>query len=314
MKKALITGISGQDGYYLAKLLIDKNYQVYGLDLNDHNLDKTLKNNLQNFYSVDLNYSEALYKIISEILPDEIYHLAAYHFSSQHSGNLKHDFNTFYKINVESTLNILNAIKDNSNKSKLFYSSSCQVFGNTKEYPQNEDTSFNPMCNYSISKVMSTYLCNFYSEEYNIRTNVGILYNHESPKRSNTFITTQIVNAAIEAKKGKNIKLEVNNINAHIDWGSAIDYVRAMWLILQNNENGNFIISSGKTHTIKEFSEITFSYFNLDYKNYIFQKKGITNKVNKKYYGINSKLKKLTGWKSEMSFENLIHSMITEKI
>ena len=314
MKKALITGVSGQDGYYLAKLLLSKGYLVYGFDISDVKLDESIKSNLTEFFQLDLSKSIFLADLIKKIKPDEFYHLAAYHFSSDKAGNIKNEFEKFYNTNFKSTNIILDAIKSYSQKTKFFYSSSCQVFGESNEYPQCEETKYNPLCYYSISKVASTHLCNLYRNKFNIHASVGILYNHESPKRDDSFITAQIINAAIDVSNGKNVKLGINNLNAEVDWGAASDYVEAMWLILQCQKSDNYIISSGETNTIKEFADLAFSYFNLDYKKNIFQKKNKSNLINEKYFGNNEKLKRVTGWEPKTKLNDIIKSMINSKI
>lgn len=314
MKSAFITGISGQDGFYLAKLLLSKGYLVYGFDNNKQKLDKDFKSSLKEFFEIDLSESNSLADIIKKIKPDEFYHLAAYHFSSQKDGNINREFDKFISINFKSTEIILNSIKLYSSKTKFFYSSSCQVFGDSYDYPQSEKTKYNPLCYYSISKVASTYLCDFYRKKFNIHASVGILYNHESPRRDNSFITTQIINAAIDVYNGKNVMLEINNLNAEVDWGSAEDYVEAMWLILQCKKSDNYIISSGNTHTIKDFANLAFSYFNLDYSKNIFQKKNSMTLINKKYFGNNEKLKEVTGWNPKTDLKSIIKSMIISKI
>jgi len=314
LKSAFITGISGQDGFYLAKLLLSKGYLVYGFDISQEKLDNDFKSSLKEFIEIDLSASNSLVDIVKKIKPDEFYHLAAYHFSSQKDGNLNKEFEKFNSVNFKSTNIILNSIKLHSPKTKFFYSSSCQVFGDSYEYPQSEKTKYNPLCYYSISKVASTYLCDFYRKKFNIHASVGILYNHESPRRDDSFITTQIINAAIDVFNGKSVKLEINNLNAEVDWGSAEDYVEAMWLILQCEKSDNYIISSGHTYTIQEFANLAFSYFNLDFSKTIFQKKNILNLVNKKYFGNNEKLKKATGWKPKNDLKSIIKSMIISKI
>lgn len=314
MKKALITGAAGQDGTYLKDLLLSLNYEIYGID---YSFDHLKNNELAKFkktYEVDISNSESLFKILEEITPNEIYHLAAYHFSSQSKGNLKNSYSKFYDINLISTNNILEYIKNYNSNCKIFYASSCQVFGKVDSFPQTETTVLNPDSLYSISKVASMHLCNFYRDYHAVFSSVGILYNHESPLRNLSFITAQISNTAALASKGQKKVLKVRNINSELDWGSAKDYVEAMWLTLQQPKGSTYIISSGIKRSIKDFAKVAFEYVNLDYRNFIIQDKNYNQKRKTPYIGNNNKIKKICNWHPKTSFNEMVEEMVDSHI
>lgn len=314
IKKALITGISGQDGSYLAEFLLDKGYEVYGVTRSSSILPEQIRNRIKNSYEIDITKSDLLKKIILKIMPDEIYHLAAYHFSSQNDGNKKKLFNKFYSINLLATNEILETIRFHLPNCKFFYASSCQVFGKVNCSPQNENTSFRPESLYSISKTAGTNLCQFYRDHYNIYTSVGILYNHESVRRQISFVTTQIAESAAKAFLGQSIKLELRDIKAQADWGAAQDYVRAMWLTLQLKKGDNFIISTGLTHSVGEFAEIAFRSVGLNSIDYVFQNPNFKSEPRIPFIGDNTKIKNECNWKPIITLENLVKDMVQAQI
>jgi GDPmannose 4,6-dehydratase len=317
MKKAIITGVLGQDGYYLAELLLGKNYFVYGVyknrDLNEIPIWQSKNIKLYNF---DLNQLGLLEDLINEIQPDEIYHLAANHFSSQKIINSVISFIPFSDINIMVIDKILSIVYNNQFKTKVFYASSSHVFGDVKYYPQTENTPFNPNSFYSISKVAASNLCNFYRDSLGVFISVGILYNHESERRNPSFVTTQIATAAASAILGLEAKLYLRNLEAIVDWGAAKDYVVAMWHTLQQPISDNYIISSGIPRTINEFAKVAFEYVKLDAKKYIFQTESI-NKLQQKttvYVGNPSKIQSICKWAIKYSFEDLVAEMVQFKI
>ena len=267
-KVAIITGISGQDGSYLAELLLHKGYKIIGI------CNPKKRNNLKNLYKIkkkidfrkiDINNYSKIKTLIKKTKPNEFYHLAAQSFI-----NYKFE-DEFFKLNpnINGTHYILSAIREFSPKTRFYFAASSELFGNSVTYPQNESTKFNPRSAYGISKIAGFYLTKNYREAYNIYACSGILFNHESPRRNINFISRKIsYNLALILKK-KIKKLNLGNINAQRDWGHAKDYVYAMWKMLQLNKPQDFVIGTGKTHSVKDFLKIAFSSVNLNYKKYI---------------------------------------------
>jgi GDPmannose 4,6-dehydratase len=309
-KIAVITGISGQDGSYLAELLLKKKYKVYGI------LNPQKKKNLKNlkeikkklfFKNIDLNNYKKIKDLIRKIKPSEFYHLAAQSFI-----NYKFE-DEFFKLNpnINGTHYILSAIKQFSPKTKFYFAASSELFGNVKKSPQNEDTKFNPRSAYGISKVAGFYLTKNYREAYNIHACSGILYNHESPRRNENFVSRKITKNLSLIIKGKVKKISLGNINSKRDWGHAKDYVYAMWKMMQLKKPQDFVIGSGKIHTVKDFIKLAFKYANLNYKKYI--------KIDNKLFRPNdkiilkanfSKAKKILKWKPTITFKSLVKEMV----
>ena len=309
-KVAIITGISGQDGSYLAELLLEKKYKVYGV------LNPQKKKNLKNlreikkklfFKNIDLNNYKKIKDLIRKIKPSEFYHLAAQSFI-----NYKFE-DEFFKLNpnINGTHYILSAIKQFSPKTKFYFAASSELFGNVKKSPQNEDTKFNPRSAYGVSKVAGFYLTKNYREAYNIHACSGILYNHESPRRNENFVSRKITKNLSLIIKGKVKKISLGNINSKRDWGHAKDYVYAMWKMMQLNKPQDFVIGSGKTHTVKDFIKLAFKYANLNYKKYI--------KIDNKLFRPNDKVilkanfnkaKKILKWKPRITFKSLVKEMV----
>ena len=317
-KTALITGITGQDGSYLAELLLKKNYKVHGIvrrvALEDrvHRLWRLRKIlNKIKLHAASLESYASLVKIVQKVRPDEIYHLAA---QSYVSYSFEDEFSTI-NTNVGGTHFVLSALKEFSPKSKFYFAGSSEMFGKVKEVPQNENTPFNPRSSYGISKVTGYELTKNYREAYNLFCCTGILFNHESPRRGFEFVTRKISHAAARIKLGLQKDLELGNINARRDWGHAQDYVLAMWKMLQLKKPQDFVIATGKQHSVKEFAKLAFEILDLDYKKYV--------KYNKIYdrpsevaslLGNYSKAKKIIKWKPETSFKELVKGMVIEDL
>ena len=309
-KIAIITGVSGQDGSYLAELLVKKKYKIYGI-LNPKK-KRNLKNlvNIKNkiiFKNVDINNFSKIKNLIKKIKPNEFYHLAAQSFI-----NYKFE-DEFFKLNpnINGTHYILSAIREFSPKTKFYFAASSELFGNIKKSPQNEETKFNPRSAYGVSKVAGFYLTKNYREAYNIHACSGILYNHESPRRNQNFVSRKISKNLSLIIKGKIKKFKLGNINSKRDWGHARDYVYAMWKMLQQKKPQDFVIGTGKLHSVKEFIECAFKYVNLNYKNHI--------KIDKKLFRPNDKIilradfkkaKKILKWSPKISFKSLVHEMV----
>ena len=310
MKRALIVGVAGQDGYYLTKNLVLKNYSVYGVDRFVSSKCADQKIILSGFAQIELSQTSSLVDYIRKILPDEIYYLAAHHFSSEGEENRAGLMTPFLKINVMTPNAVLELLQTEMPLCKFFYAASSQIFGLTDTHPQNEDTPFHPDTPYAISKATALLLCRYYRETHGIYTATGILYNHESPHRSQSFVTAQIARAAALAAKGRGVPLFLKNLNAVVDWGAAEDYVEAMWCVLQQPSGGEFIISSGVRRTVMDFARAAFDVVGLKAEEYIFQRSGVSSSKLVTYVGDNSKIRLQCGWHPQKTFENLVKEMV----
>lgn len=314
MKKALITGITGQDGSYLAELLLSKGYEVHGivrrvaLEDSEHRLWRIrhLLNKIV-LHPGSMESYASIFNIVAKIKPDECYHLAAQSFVSY---SFEDEFSTI-NTNINGTHFMLSAIKENVPKCKFYFAASSEQFGHVRETPQNENTPFYPRSPYGISKVAGFDLTRNYREAYGIFACSGILFNHESPRRGFEFVTRKITHAVARIKMGLSKELRLGNLNAKRDWGFSGDYVQAMWLILQQNKPQDYVISTGETHTVKEFVQIAFGHAGLDWKKYV--------KIDKNFYrpsevhlllGDYSKAKKKLGWKPKVKFKELVKMMV----
>ena len=315
MKKkiALITGITGQDGSYLAEFLLKKKYIVHGIirrvamEDQDHRLWR-IKHilNKVTIHAATLESYASLVKIISVVKPTELYHLGAQSFVSY---SFQDEFSTL-NTNINGTHYVLSAIKDFSPQTKLYFAGSSEMFGKVQRIPQNEKTRFYPRSSYGISKCTGFDLVRNYREAYNLFACTGILFNHESPRRGFEFVTRKITSAVAKIKSGKQKYLELGNIKAKRDWGHAKDYVEAMWKMLQQNKPDDFVIGTGKVHSVENFLKLSFKYAGLNYKKYL--------KINKKFYrpaevdflvADFSKAKKKLNWKPRIKFNQLVKEM-----
>jgi GDPmannose 4,6-dehydratase len=314
MKKALITGISGQDGSYLAEFLLSKNYEVHGLVRRVALEDETHRLwRLRNFkdkitlHSGSLESYASLVKIIEKIKPDEIYHLAA---QSYVSYSFEDEFSTI-NTNVNGTHYVLSAVKEFSKKSKFYFAGSSEMFGKVEETPQNERTRFHPRSAYGISKVTGFELTRNYREAYSINACTGILFNHESPRRGFEFVTRKISHSVARIKHGLQKKISLGNIDSKRDWGHAKDYVEAMWLMLNQGNNKDFVIGTGEQHSVREFAEKAFNFVNLNYKDYVkIDQKLIRPAEVDTLLADYSGAKKEFNWQPKISFENLVNEMV----
>ena len=313
-KIALITGITGQDGSYLAELLLKKKYEVHGvvrreaLEDQKHRLwrIKKIKNDIKLHATSIENYLN-LYKIIKKINPDEVYHLAA---QSYVSNSFKDEFSTF-TTNINGTHNILSAIKELDKKMKFYFAASSEMFGEVKKTPQDENTPLNPRSPYGISKLTGYHLSKHYKEAYGIHASCGILFNHESPRRGLEFVTRKISYSVAKIKYGLQKKIKLGNINAKRDWGHAEDYVKAMWLILQQKKPDNYVVGTGVGHTVKDFAKKAFECVNLNYRDYIELDKNLIRPTEINSLIANySKIKKDLKWKPTITFNNLVEEMV----
>ena len=317
-KTALITGITGQDGSYLTELLLSKGYNVHGIvrrvAIEDperrlwrirHILDKVT------LHSASLDSYASIFKVVSEVKPDECYHLAAQSFVSY---SFEDEFSTF-GTNIDGTHFVLSSLKELAPACRFYFAASSEMFGNATESPQNENTPFNPRSIYGISKLAGYHLTKNYKEAYNLFALSGILFNHESPRRGFEFVTRKITNSVAKIKLGLAEELRVGNLEARRDWGYSKDYVDAMWLMLQQDEPENFVIATGKTHSVKELLNIAFSHVNKNWEDYVV--------IDQQFYrpaeiyelkGDTSKAKEKLGWKPSISFEKILEMMVDEDI
>jgi len=334
MKKALITGITGQDGSYLAEFLLDKGYEVHGLvrrssSENTERIDHLLRNingNISNLFLDfgDLSDGSNISRIIEKIKPDEIYHLGA-----QSHVRVSWDIPE-YTGNVTGlgTLRVLDAIKESGIKTKFYQASSSEMFGKVDEVPQNENTKFYPRSPYGCAKVYAYWITRNYRESFGLFACNGILFNHESPRRGETFVTKKITKGLSRIKLGLDSKLYLGNLEAKRDWGYAKDYVECMWLMLQQEKPDDYVVATGETHSVREFIEKSCEILGIDlvWKGKGLEEKGIDKKTGKTIIEINpiffrptevdllvgdySKAKKILGWSPKTKFAELTKLMI----
>ena len=317
-KVALITGISGQDGSYLAEFLLKKGYKVHGivrrvaLEDETHRLWR-IRNILNDvtLHAGSLESYAILFNTILKIKPDEVYHLAA---QSYVGYSFEDEFSTL-NINVNGTHYMLSATKEFAGKIKFYFAGSSEMFGKVAETPQTESTPFNPRSSYGISKVTGYYLTKNYREAYNLHASNGILFNHESPRRGFEFVSRKITNAVARIKKGLQKKLKLGNINSKRDWGHAQDYVEAMWLMLQQKNPNDYVIGTGKQHSVEDFAKKAFAHVGLNYKDYLVIDKSLIRPAEVDTlladYG---KAKKELNWEPKITFENLVKNMVEEDL
>ena len=313
-KTALITGITGQDGYYLANLLLSKNYKVHGivrrvaLEDKSHRLWRIqdIVNKI-NLHSASLESYASLVKIIQKIKPDELYHLGGQSFVSY---SFEDEFSTI-NTNINGTHYVLSAIKDFSPKTKFYFAGSSEMFGKVQQVPQNEKTRFYPRSAYGISKVAGFELTRNYREAYNLFCSSGILFNHESPKRGFEFVTRKITFGVAKIKHNLQKKLVLGNIKSKRDWGHAKDYVEAMWRMLQQKKASDFVISTGLQHSVEDFAKLAFSLVDLDYKKFIeVDEKLLRPTETDALVGDSSYAKKVLKWKPKIKFSELVKDML----
>jgi len=311
VKNAIIIGSRGQDGRLLWTLLREVGYAMVGIDI-DHTCctDETWTK------KINIGNQNHILELIKHVKPDEIYYLAAYHHSSQDIwGEDLDEFKRSYEVNVLGGVNVLESIRKLSKDTRFFYAGSSHMFGVPSTQRQNEETSFNPNCIYGISKYMGTKMCQYYRERYDIFASVGILYNHESPLRASRFVSKKIVETAVKIRKGENERLVLGDLEVEVDWGYAGDYVSAMHKILQHNVPEDFIISSGDTHTIKEFVEEVFNYVELDWKKYVDVRPDVVSGRRKSnLFGDNRKIRTALGWQPVTDFRKLCRIMVDKEI
>jgi GDPmannose 4,6-dehydratase len=317
VKKALITGITGQDGSYLTELLLSKGYEVHGIirrasTFNTARIDHLYKDPHINGVRLFLHYGDSadstnLLRLVYNIQPDEIYHLAA-----QSHVRVSFDIPEYTAdVTGLSTIRILEAIRETGVKSKFYQASSSEMFGKVLEVPQRETTPFCPRSPYGAAKLYAHWMTVNYRESYDIFACSGILFNHESPRRGETFVTRKITRAAARIKASQQEKLYLGNLDAKRDWGYAREYVEAIWLMLQQDKPDDYVVATGETHSVEEFLAEAFSQVDLDWRDYV--------ELDPKYLrptevdllvGDASKAKRELGWQPEVTFSGLVRLMV----
>tara|TARA_Y100001937_G_scaffold126463_1_gene195808 strand:- start:9129 stop:10121 length:993 start_codon:yes stop_codon:yes gene_type:complete len=315
MKKAFITGINGQDGSYLAEYLLSLGYEVHGIvrrnstsENQSARLESAFKSkNLYTHYG-DLLDQTSIERLLTEIMPDEIYNLAA-----QSHVRVSFDIPQFtVQTNSLGVVNILEAYKRICPKAKFYQASSSEMFGLTVEDDgfQRESTIMNPVSPYGCSKVFAYNMVRHYRRAYGLHAVNGILFNHESPRRGSNFVTNKVVKTACQIKLGLTDKLELGNMDSYRDWGHSKDYVKGMYKIMNHNKADDFVISTMETHSVREMCDIVFKYLNLDYKDYVTQNPKFLRPEELPYLkGDSTKIRTTLGWEPEYTFESLMHEM-----
>jgi GDPmannose 4,6-dehydratase len=307
MRKAMIIGYSGQDGGYLFDLLKDKGYIVIGIGRSTVESYSVSAPEI-----VDILSPHQIRKLVMQYPVDEIYYLAAH----QHSAEMgtPDDYQLFsesFDVHVSGLLNLLESVKEAGNKTRVFYAGSSHIYGDVSDFPQSESTPQRPNSIYGISKQTGMHLMRYYRETYGMFCASGILFNHESPRRSPKFLLQKIATSAVAIKRRNQSQLSLGNLSAKCDWGFAGDYVEAMWRILQLEDPSDFVIGSGSLHTVREFVEIVFTLLDLDWQKYVVEKPVLIKKKEQQVplLGDTTKLQVATGWKPRTCFEELARLM-----
>lgn len=313
-KTALITGITGQDGSYLAELLLEKGYEVHGLvrrvafEAPEHRLFRLRHiEDKVSLHAGSLDSYASIFSLVERVRPDEVYHLAAQSFVSY---SFEDAFSTL-DTNIDGTLHVLSAVVQRSPKTRFYFAATSEMFGLVKESPQNEQTRFHPRSPYGISKVAGFDLVRNYREAYGLHACCGILFNHESPRRGFEFVTRKITTGVARIAAGRQQKLALGNLDARRDWGFAGDYVRAMWMMVQKDTPDDYVVATNETHTVREFCEVAFARAGLNWADHVV--------VDERFYrpaevellrGDYSKAKEALGWAPTTGFRDLVHMMV----
>ena len=314
MTKALITGITGQDGSYLSELLLSKNYKVIGLvhDLQNEKekLLPSLKGKIE-LHQWDMADQNEIINILRQYPVDEIYNLAAY---SSGSG-MYNDPIAIAEVNGLGVTRLLEAVRIVNPAIRICQASSSEIYGDATESPQNETTKTNPRSPYGAAKLYADSMIKIYRNKYKIFACSAILYNHESPRRSLGFVTRKITNEAVKIKLGLSNELRLGNLDSYRDWGFAGDYVTAMWLMLQHPDADDYIVSTGRLHSVRDFCECAFNYLNLDYRDYLqIDNEFFRPSESIQLLGNAEKAERLLSWKPAIDFDHLVKMMVEEDL
>ena len=314
MKRALITGVNGQDGSYLAEMLLDRGYEVHGVVRRDALEDPVHR--LVNIAGVrdrirlhvaSLDNQLSIYKAVAAARPDECYHLASSSFVSYSF----EDESSIVANNFNATHSLLSSLKDLAPECRVYFAGSSEMFGDTRSSPQDEATPFNPRSVYGISKLAAFHLARNYREHHRMSVSAGILYNHESPRRGHQFVTRKISSTVAQIKLGRAQSLALGNLEARRDWGYAPDYVRAMHAMLQKDNPGDYVVATGVTHSVRDFLRAAFAVVDLDYERYV--------SVNPEYFrpsetvplcGDATRARRELGWAPTKTFEQVVAEMV----
>jgi GDPmannose 4,6-dehydratase len=318
MKCALITGITGQDGSYLAEFLLHQGYEVHGIvrrvaaEFEQSRLWRVrhLVSDLR-LHPATLESYPSLCKVIDKIQPHECYHLAA---QSYVKYSFEDEFSTF-NSNINGTHNLLAALLQYAPSCRFYFAGSSEMFGLAETMPQNEATPFHPRSPYAISKVTGYHLARYYREAYGLCASVGILFNHESPRRGAEFVTRKITLSVAQIKHGQRKKLTLGNLEARRDWGYAPEYVKGMWLMVQQSRPSDFVLATGQSHSVEDFARTAFTQVGLNYRDHVetdpelLRPAEVANLV-----GDASRAQRELGWQPQTSFEELVHLMVEEDL
>jgi len=314
-KRALITGITGQDGSYLAEFLLSKGYEVHGivrrvaLEDPENRLNRLeAVRPMLTLHAGSLESYASLHQVVGKAMPDECYHLAAQSFVSY---SFDDEFSTL-QANINGTHYLLAVLKNLVPDCRVYFAGSSEMFGKAEEVPQTERTRFHPRSTYGISKVAGFELTRNYREAYGMHASSGILFNHESPRRGFEFVTRKITAGVARILAGKARELRLGNLDAKRDWGHAREYVEAMWLMLQQPVPDDYVVATGETHSVREFMEMAFEYGGLDYRNYVVTDKDLyrPSEVNV-LQGDAAKARRMLGWEHHIGFADLVHEMVS---
>jgi len=312
--KALITGITGQDGSYLAELLVGKGYEVHGIvrrvaiEDPEHRLARleAVRSRIK-LHAGSLESYASIHQVVEDVVPEECYHLAAQSFVSY---SFEDEFSTL-NTNINGTHFVLAALKKLAPRCRFYFAGSSEMFGKAEEIPQNERTRFHPRSSYGISKVAAFELTRNYREAHGMHASSGILFNHESPRRGFEFVTRKITAAVARIVAGRSKELQLGSLEPQRDWGHAREYVEAMWRMLQQDTPDDYVIATGETHTVREFAELAFAHVGLDYREYVKADANLLRPAEThQLRGDASKARKQLGWSHGVSFEALVREMV----
>ncbi|MFN7925656.1 MAG: GDP-mannose 4,6-dehydratase [Bryobacteraceae bacterium] len=313
-KRALITGITGQDGSYLAELLVAKGYEVHGvvrrvaLERADQRLGRleAVRDQIT-LHAATLESYASIHDVVEKVRPEECYHLAAQSFVSY---SFDDEFTTL-NTNINGTHFILSAVKRLAPECRFFFAGSSEMFGKAEEVPQRETTRFHPRSSYGISKVAGYELTRNYREAYGMHASTGILFNHESPRRGSEFVTRKITAGVARILAGKANELRLGNLDAKRDWGHAREYVQAMWVMVQQAKPDDFVIATGTTHTVGQFVEAAFGHAGLDWRDFVVVDKALYRPAEVNILlGDASKAERVLGWRHTAEFDDLVKEMV----
>jgi GDPmannose 4,6-dehydratase len=314
VRRAMISGITGQDGSYIAELLLSKGYEVHGIvrrvaiEDPEHRLTRldAIRSRIH-VHAASLESYASIHQVVAHVMPDECYHLAAQSFVSY---SFDDEFSTL-NANINGTHYLLAAVKNIVPHCRFYFAGSSEMFGKAEEVPQNEGTRFHPRSTYGISKVAGFELTRNYREAYNLHASSGILFNHESPRRGFEFVTRKITSGVARILAGRSKELRLGNLDAKRDWGHAREYVLGMWLMLQQDAPDDYVIATGETHTVSEFAELAFAHVGLNWRDYVVPDPDLFRPAEVNLLqGDASKARTKLGWSHRIGFEELVREMV----